>query len=80
MGMGVPEEHAKYYASEARAGKTLVTVRADSRYDDALRILRDYGAYDVESRNGVTGNPMLQTERVAVRPTGDRDTHLQADR
>ena len=51
MGMGVPEEHAKYYEGEAKAGKTLVTVRADSRYDDAQRILGDHGAYDIESRN-----------------------------
>ena len=26
MGMGVPEEHARYYEGEAKAGKTLVTV------------------------------------------------------
>src|ERR1700682_5880047 len=62
MGMGVPEEHAKYYEGEARAGKTLVTVRADGRYDDAQRILRDHGAYDIEWRNRpaeTTGNPVL---------------------
>jgi hypothetical protein len=55
VGMGIPEEHAKYYEGEARAGKTLVTVRAEGRYDDAQKILRDHGAYDVESRHaGVT--------------------------
>src|SRR6202165_1869153 len=52
MGMDVPEEHAKDYEGEAKAGKTLVTVRADGRYDDAQRILREYGAYDVESHGG----------------------------
>src|SRR3954452_20567997 len=52
VGMGVPEEHAKYYEGEARAGRTLVTVRADGRYDEAQLILRDHGAYDVESRRG----------------------------
>jgi hypothetical protein len=51
VGMGVPEEHAKYYEGEAKAGKTLVTVRANGRYEDAQRILRDHGAYDVESRH-----------------------------
>jgi uncharacterized protein (TIGR02271 family) len=63
VGMGVPEEHAKYYEGEAKAGKTLVTVRADTRYDDAQRILRDFGAYDVESRDRpvATGNPLIQT-------------------
>src|SRR5438874_2323953 len=70
IGMGVPEEHAKYYEGEARAGKTLVTVRADGRYDDAQRILRDHDAYDVESRDraaAVSGNPTLETGRPAGR-------------
>jgi uncharacterized protein (TIGR02271 family) len=67
MGMGVPEEHAKYYEDEAKAGKTLVTVRADTRYDDAQRILRDHGAYDVESRNAAaSGAPLMQREPVAA--------------
>jgi uncharacterized protein (TIGR02271 family) len=56
VGMGVPEEHAKYYEGEAKAGKTLVTVRADGRYDDAQQVLREHGAYDVESRSGATGD------------------------
>jgi uncharacterized protein (TIGR02271 family) len=51
VGMGVPEEHAKYYEDEAKAGRTLVTVRADGRYDEAQQILREYDAYDVESRH-----------------------------
>jgi uncharacterized protein (TIGR02271 family) len=68
VGMGVPEEHAKYYEGEAKAGKTLVTVRANGRYEDAQRILRDHGAYDVESRDrtpGATGNPVLKSESAA---------------
>jgi uncharacterized protein (TIGR02271 family) len=51
IGMGVPEEHAKYYEGEVRSGRTLVTVRADGRYDEAQRILRGAGAYDVESQD-----------------------------
>jgi uncharacterized protein (TIGR02271 family) len=51
IGMGVPEEHAKYYENEVRSGRTLVTVRADGRYDEAQNILRGAGAYDVESRD-----------------------------
>lgn len=76
MGMGVPEEHAKYYEGEAKAGKTLVTVRADGRYEDAQRILRDHGAYDVESRDRsteATGNPVLQSG------TGARPMHKDED-
>src|ERR687883_112361 len=64
VGMGVPEEHAEYYEGEVKSGRTLVTVRADGRYDDAQRVLRQHGAYDIESRDrgAVTGNPALQTE------------------
>ena len=55
VGMGVPEEHAKFYEGEAKAGKTLVTVRPNGRYGDAQRILREHDAYDVESRHPGTG-------------------------
>jgi hypothetical protein len=49
--MGVPEEHATYYAEAVRRGGALVTIRVDpSRIDDAERILREHGAYDIEDR------------------------------
>jgi len=54
IGLGIPEEEAKYYESEVRSGRTLVTVRADSRYDEAVEILRRYGAYDVATRGTAT--------------------------
>jgi hypothetical protein len=53
--MGVPEEHARYYEAEVRSGRTLATVRADGRYDEAQRILRGAGAYDVESQDKNSG-------------------------
>jgi len=70
VGMGIPEEHAKYYEDEARAGRTLVTVRAASRYDEAQEILRDHDAYDVESRGAAEqrgGRTETNTERVQLR-------------
>jgi len=66
MGMGVPEEHAEYYEGEAKAGKTLVTVRALERYDDAQRILRDHGAYDIESRDAMATTAGLETSTMAA--------------
>jgi uncharacterized protein (TIGR02271 family) len=77
IGMGVPEEHARYYEGEARAGKTLVTVRSDGRYGDAQRILRDHDAYDVESRTRpvATGNPVLQSH--ATGPVGTDEQTMQ---
>lgn len=44
VGMGIPEEEAKYYEGELHAGRVLVTVRADGRYDEAWSILERYGA------------------------------------
>jgi len=57
---GVSEEDANYYDNEFRSGRTLVTVKAGDRYDEAQRILREYGAYDVESRGASLGSSGAQ--------------------
>ena len=51
IGMGIPEEEARYYEEEVRGGRTLVAVRADGRLDEADGILHDHGAYDVQHRD-----------------------------
>jgi uncharacterized protein (TIGR02271 family) len=56
--MGVPEEEARYYDQEFRSGRTIVTVKADGRYDEAQRILRQYDAYDVTSQPGAATAPV----------------------
>jgi len=48
--MGVPEEDARYYQDEFEAGRTLVTVRAGGRQQEALQILQTNGAYDASTR------------------------------
>ena len=50
VGLGIPEEEAKYYETEVKGGRVLVTVKADGRYDEAYAILRRFGAYDVNTR------------------------------
>ena len=45
IGLGIPEEEAHYYQGEFEAGRTIVTVKAGSRYDEAVGILRRNGAY-----------------------------------
>ncbi|HLH25373.1 MAG TPA: DUF3341 domain-containing protein [Chloroflexota bacterium] len=58
VNMGVPEEEARWYEQEVHGGRTLVTVRAGGRYDEARALLRRYGAYDVEQREPSTiGDP-----------------------
>jgi uncharacterized protein (TIGR02271 family) len=55
IGLGVPEEEARYYDNEFQQGRILVTVKADGRADEAHRVLSQHGAYDVE--NPETGAP-----------------------
>jgi uncharacterized protein (TIGR02271 family) len=49
-GMGIPEDEAEYYSGEFERGGTIVTVRADNRYDEARGILQQFGAYDIQSQ------------------------------
>lgn len=46
IGLGVPEDDAAYYESEFNTGRTIVTVRADARYSEAVDILRRHGALE----------------------------------
>ena len=45
VGMAIPEEEARYYQGEVETGRTLVTIKADGRYNEAIDILRSNGAY-----------------------------------
>jgi uncharacterized protein (TIGR02271 family) len=72
VGAGVPEHEAKYYHDEFEAGRTIVTVAADGRADEATAILRRHGAYDMSSR----GSAAVATQ-AAARTTG-ASTHATA--
>jgi hypothetical protein len=50
VGLGVPEVEAKYYGDQFKEGRTLMTVRADERYNDASDIVRRRRGYDYETR------------------------------
>lgn len=50
VGMGLSKEEAEYYEGEMKTGKTLVTVKAGSRSDLAMRIMQQHGGYDMNSR------------------------------
>jgi len=51
VGLGIPEDEAKYYDQQVRDGRTLMTVRADDRYSDASDIVRRRKGFDFETRN-----------------------------
>jgi hypothetical protein len=42
--MGIPDEEAEYYEQEFQSGRTVLTVHAPGRVDEALRIMRANGA------------------------------------
>ncbi len=67
MGMGVPEKDAHFYQNELEAGRTIVTVTTsdDTGHDEALQIMRNNGAYDAATHEGIvnTAPPIATVER-----------------
>ncbi len=47
VGIGIPEEEARRYQRDLEAGRMVITVKAQSGYEDALHILRRNGAHHV---------------------------------
>lgn len=54
IGLGIPEEEAKYYESEFQAGRIIVTVNAHNRYDEAVAILQRFQGHDYLTRHTST--------------------------
>jgi len=80
--MGVSEDDARYYEDEFKGGRTLVTVKADDRYDEARTILHSHGGHDVESRDATaTGANFAATDaRIPARDTRVSDMSSRAPR
>lgn len=66
IGAGIPEDEATYYQGEFESGRTIVTVRAGNRYDEAASILRRFGAYDVNNRGMATTSTMGTTSTLGT--------------
>jgi hypothetical protein len=49
IGLGVPEDEARYYESEFQTGRTIVIVKAGGRYNEAWQCLLLHGAYDMKT-------------------------------
>jgi uncharacterized protein (TIGR02271 family) len=79
IGYGIPEEEAKYYHSEFEAGRTIVTVQANGRYDEAYTILRRHGGYDMNSRGSATAGTSTTATGTATRGTAQATTGREAD-
>jgi len=57
IGLGLSKEEADYYNTEFESGRTVVTVTAPGREQEAEAVLREYGGYDI-SRKGMSGEAM----------------------
>jgi hypothetical protein len=66
IGLGIPEEEARYYESEVHGGRTLVTVQAPGRYEEAEDVLRNFGADDLRNRPATTGSAAASAVEVSV--------------
>ena len=66
VGLGVTEKDARFYQSELEAGRTIITVTTsdDTGHDEAVQIMRNNGAYDAATREGVvnTASPVSPFE------------------
>jgi uncharacterized protein (TIGR02271 family) len=76
LGIGVPEDEARYYDEEFRTGRTIVTVRAENRFDEAQEVLRRHGAYDINSSPSVAGS-MTGMGAASTRSTVSGDKTMQ---
>jgi uncharacterized protein (TIGR02271 family) len=79
IGYGIPEEEAKYYHSEFEAGRTIVTVQANGRYDEAYTILRRHGGYDMSTRGSVAAGTSTTATETATLGAAKATTGREAD-
>jgi len=56
IGLGIPEDEAGYYEGEFKSGRTIVTVKADGRHDEAAATLRRFGAYDISNKSSLASS------------------------
>ena len=92
IGLGIPEEEAKYYDREFQAGRVVVTVDAGVRFQEAQSILVDNSGYDMltapeRAQRGATvarttdeearEDAMLASDNVVPKKR-DRDTRPRA--
>jgi uncharacterized protein (TIGR02271 family) len=71
VGLGIPEEEAKHYEGELKAGRTIVTVKGlNGRYDEALAILLRYGAYNKQTPRAAIASPAALSQGAGRTTTG----------
>ena len=64
IGQDFPEEEARFYERELKAGRALVGVKANDRFAEAASILTRCGAYDASSPHAHAHAPLATTGTV----------------
>jgi uncharacterized protein (TIGR02271 family) len=70
IGLGIPEDEAKYYEEEFRAGRTVVTVQAMGRQAEAEAILRDAGGRTMDSAGNYASSSATASGGAAANTRG----------
>ncbi len=87
--LGVPQDRAGFYDSEYRAGRAILSVRADGREQEATNIIRNFGAYDYDTRGSYAqttdataaqAGTYAQTTDTAAAQAGTLGTATERDR
>jgi len=63
IGMGIPENEAKWYEERVNRGAWLVAVNAPGRYDEARQTMREHGGHDYEM--GTSGRSYQSWDQVS---------------
>jgi hypothetical protein len=73
ISMGLSDEEAHYYVGEYTNGSTIIAVNAPDREQEALNVLRQYGAYNTLNTASTTTNygAQPQTQTVEEHPVED---------
>jgi len=85
VGLGIPEEEAHYYEGELKSGRTIVTVKADGRTDEAWAILHRQGAYNKQNMSAAatatatSATSSTSTRGTAARTSGEQTMQLHEE-
>jgi uncharacterized protein (TIGR02271 family) len=76
VGLGIPKDEAEYYEGEFKSGRTLVTVKGGTRNDEALRVMRQFGATDITNR-GQSATGLAGSTHTGAARTGHSESALK---
>jgi len=79
IGWGIPEEDAKYYENEVKAGRYLVTIDAGDRVDEARAILHRRSGFDRHTWAAVRADRSNTLEAGSFQTEDGRVIHLRKE-